>query len=257
MQYLSRYENSSLPLHSLGLRGLGTAQTTATIESIAATGASTATSILVATSVILPGVGTAVAAIIGAGLAIASLFKGCGQTCVAATNIANQAGTIISQAFNAYMASPIHYVSMQQAFLTLFDSTTAAMDQACSDPNLGAAGQRCISDRQRGSCKWKVNAFGWQQSGSGWTYIPAGADGSGNTCWDPYTGIRDIVANDPTVVSDPTPASTVANSTAGILNSVTGGLTSGINPLLLLGGVALLGFMLIPSSDSGRRGRYN
>lgn len=255
--HLSRYENSASPFVPLGLRGLGDAasqQQTATIESIGASAASTTTALLVSMGTIAGPVGIAISGIIAAGMAIASLFKGCGQTCVEATQIANQAGTIISQAFNAYMASPIHYVSMQSAFLQLFDSTMAAMDQACSDPSLGSAGQNCISDRQRGSCKWKVNTFGWQQSGTGWIYVPAGAAGSGNTCWDPYVGIRDPVAQDPTVVPDPTPASaitTVGDAASTILSNVTSG---GISPMLLLGGVAILGFMAM--SISTNRGRY-
>lgn len=246
---LSRY-----PEGFKGFRGLGTtsAQQTATIESLGATAATTTSAILVSLDVIGGPVGIAISGIIAAGIAIASLFKGCGQTCVEATSIANQAGTIISQAFNAYMASPIHYASMQQAFLALFDSTTAAMDQACSDPSLGAAGQACISDRQRGSCKWKVNAFGWQQNNGVWTYIPAGAAGSGNTCWDPYVGIRDPVANDPTVVPDPSST----DSTASLVDTVTGGLTSDISPLLLIGGIALLGFMFMSGNGNGR-GKYN
>lgn len=254
---LSRYENSSNPLMEVGLRGLGSAQsaqTKATIESIAGAGASTATALLVSMGTIGGPVGIAISGVIAAGLAIASMFKGCGQTCVQATSIANQAGGVISQAFNAYMSSPIHYASMQQAFLQLFDSTMAAMDQACSDPSLGSAGQACISDRQRGSCKWKVNAFGWQQTNGSWNYVPAGAAGSGSTCWDPYVGIRDPVANDPTVVPDPTPG----NSASTILSNITGGASgtgtgTGISPMLILGGVAILGFMFM-SMNEGHKG---
>lgn len=253
---LSRYENSSIPLVPIGLRGLGSAQsaqTKATIESIAGAGASTATALLVSMGTIGGPVGIAISGVIAAGLAIVSMFKGCGQTCVQASNIADQVGAQLVQMFNSYMSAPVHYASVQQAYLTQWDAFWNALTQACSDPNLQSAGQRCISDRQQGACHYHTSPGGWQKDSIGkWQYIAPGQDGSGNTCWNWFVGTRDPVANDPTVVPDPTPVNTVTSAAETILSNVTGGTS--IPPMLLIGGAALLGFMVM-SMDSGRRYR--
>lgn len=229
-------------------RGLGNAQTTTTAESIAATAATTTIGTLAALHATMFGLafagpmGIALTGLIGAAVAIASLFKGCGQTCIAATHIADQAGQIIDQAYYAYMGAPVHTQSMQQAYLQLFDGTMQAMDQACSDPALGIAGQKCISDRAQGSCAYKVSAGGWKQDANGnWTFVNYGANGSGDTCWNSYIGRRDPVANDPTVVPDP---SSQITSASGVVDSVVAGLSP-----LMLGGFALLVFVLLSKGN--------
>lgn len=217
---ISRYENSATPFVPLGLRGLGSvqsAQTKATIESIAASGASTATAILVSMSAVSGPIGIAIGGVIAAGLAIASMFKGCGQTCVQASNIADQVEVQMKQMLQAYMNAPVHYASVQQAYLTQWDAFWQALTQACSDPNLQDAGKRCISDRQRGACVIH--------------------DSSG-ACWDWFKGYRDPVANDPNIVPDPTSITTAQN----ILSNVTGGSMS---PMLLIGLLALGGFVVM------------
>lgn len=222
--------------------GVGTLDPqTQQIAGIAATAATTTAGILVALGTIGGPVGAAIAGIAGIGIAIANLFGGCGQTCVAATHIADQAGALIDQAFYYYMNSPVHYASMQQAYLTLYDGTWNAMVHACSDPNLGAAGQRCISDRQRGSCAYKTSPGGWQQGADGkWSYVDYGANGSGTTCWNSFVGRRDPVASDPTVVPDPVGAIVDPNTGAvtGIDPTATmfGGSGASMMPLLLIGG---------------------
>ncbi len=259
---LSRYENSSAPLVPIGLRGLGSAQsaqTKATIESIAATGASSAAATL---AYLYPAtfggpVGIAIAGIIAIGVVVAQMFKGCGQTCVQASNIADQVGAQLVQMFNTYMSSPVHYQSMQTAYLQQWDAFWQALTQACSDPNLQDAGKRCISDRQQGACHYHTSPGGWQKDSSGkWIYVAPGQDGSGNTCWNWFVGTRDPVANDPTIIPDPTPTQTVGDAASTILSNVTGGSGAGIPPMLLLGGVALLGFMFMSMQGEGHKGRY-
>lgn len=197
-----------------------------TIAQVGAGVATTVAHTLVALGTVTGPVGLAIAGIAEAGVLIASLFQGCGQTCVAATNIANQAGTIIDNAYTQYMNSPIHYKSMQTAYLQLFDQTMQAMDQACSNPQLGAAGQRCISDRQASSCAYKTSPGGWHQDSAGqWSWTEAGANGSGTACWNSYIGRRDPVANDPTVVPDPGSVSASVSSLFGGGTSSTGGLS--------------------------------
>lgn len=213
--------------------GMGQAtpmQTGETIASIAATGIATTTSILGALGstmtvlgLALPVVGTAIAALVAVGIAVANIFKGCGQTCVAATNIANQADSILAQNVDAYTSSPIRYVSMQQAALNTFDTTWAAMQQACNQPSLAAAGQRCITDRQQGACTWKASPGGWNADGS---YTPWGPAGSGTACWNWFVGMRDPIANDPFVKPDPTSASV----SDGSATTATGSAVSATSP---------------------------
>lgn len=212
------------------------------IGRIAQQGVALAASTLVAMGTIAGPVGMAIAGIAAIGLQIANAFSGCGDTCVEATHIADQVGAYIDQMFNTYMASPIHYRSMQLAYLQTFDAAWAAMVKACNDPALGAAGQRCISDREAGSCAYHTSPGGWQQQNGQWVYVAPGPNNSGTACWNSFIGRRDPVANDPTVVPDP-PSSVVSSLFGG------GGASSvssfGISSNLLLpaallaGGVAL------------------
>ncbi len=229
-------------------RGVGqipqSMQTGETIASTAAAGIAATTSIMAALGstltvlgLALPVVGTAISAIVAVGIAVANMFKGCGQTCVAATNIANQADALMVQNVTAYTSSPIRYASMQAAALNTFDTTWAALQQACSNPQLQAAGQRCITDRQRGACHWKASPGGWNADG---TFTPWGPAGSGSACWDWFTGMRDPIANDPFVQPDPVPgaASTAsASSTAGAASSP--GSSFPVLPVLIGGGLLL------------------
>ena len=206
----------------------------------------------------IPGVGPIAAVAINGlatvAVAIETLFAGCGATCTQASNIANQVGDQMSSAMSVYMNSQVHTVAMQAAYLQLFDACWAQLQQACGNSALGAAGQRCISDRQAGACTWKCSAFGWNQAQSGaWTYTWAGPAGSGDTCWNWFNGMRDPVANDPTVVPDT--VATVPNGQGGQMlapgatgttgasaaTTATAGATASSIPLpLVLGGAFLL-----------------
>jgi hypothetical protein len=222
-------------------RGMGATlqQANPQAGAIAAVAASAATSVvgtLVALGTVTGPVGAAIAGLVAAAYAIANLFGGCGETCVEATNLANQAASIIDQAYTQYMNAPVHYASMQTAYLQLFDGTWSALVKACSNPALGAAGQRCISDRQAGSCAYKTSPGGWKQSSDGsWAYIEPGLNGSGSACWNSFIGRRDPVANDPTVVPDPGGVSSLLSSVTG------GGSIMGVPAPLAIGGLALLG----------------
>jgi hypothetical protein len=210
---------------------------------IATAGAATTVSLLVGLSVISGPVGAVVGGLIAIGSMVASLFGGCGQTCVQATNIANQVGGVMNQNVTQYLAAPVHYQSLQAAALNNFDTAWAALVQACSNPQLGAAGQRCISDRQSGSCKWKTSPGGWQQQNGKWVYVAPGPAGSGTACWDWFIGNRDPIAKDPTVVPDPPAASSSAASVPGSSGAAA---VASSNPglLLLIGGLLLLGVVL-------------
>lgn len=234
------YVSTTSPVSRGYRRGMGTPlQTGETAASIAATGITTTTSILSAlgsTITALPVVGAAIGALVAVGIAVANMFKGCGQTCIAATNIANQADSIMVQNVTAYTSSPTRYASMQAAALNTFDTTWAALQAACNQASLGAAGQRCITDRQQGACTWKASPGGWNADG---TYTPWGAAGSGNTCWNWFVGMRDPIANDPFVQPDPS-----ANATSSPSTSAGSAIGSIPTPLLVAAGLAVAALAL-------------
>lgn len=217
-----------LPWLHDGMGDLGSAGSSQ-INAIVTTGASTTVGILAALSVI-PGPGWvagAIAGLIEVSSLVVNMFQGCGQTCVVATGDANQVGAAMAQNLNAYMSAPVHTQSLQKAALNNFDTMWAALVAACSNPTLGAAGQRCITDRQQGSCAYKTTPGGWQQSGGTWKYVYPGANNSGDACWNWFVGNRDPIANDPTVVPDSAIAiaPTATSATPGTTASTTGATT--------------------------------
>lgn len=226
------------------------------IAGIAATAIGTTASILVAIGTIGGPVGAAIAGIAAIGIAIANAFSGCGQTCVAASNIANQVEAILAQNLQHYMSAPVHYRSLQLAALNNFDIAWAALLKACSNQQLLQAGVNCIQDRQQGACKWRsVGGGQWiQDSSGGWTYQgfgPGTDDGSG-VCFNWFKAYRDPIANDPTVASDPAPAQTdifgnpmpASTGTYGSGGSF-GAANASTLPLLLIGGGTIAALMLM------------
>jgi hypothetical protein len=159
-----------------------------------------------------------VASLVSIGVMLANVFKGCGQTCIEAADLANQAEPLLLQNLQAYLAAPVHYASVQAAALANFANTWNSVTTACSNPALGSAGQACIGDRQAGACHYQTSPGGWQQAAGGnWSYQYPGAQGSGSTCWNWFVGYHDPIANDPTVVPDPVPGAAIASS---LLSSV-------------------------------------
>lgn len=228
-----------------GVRGVGRVGvvqpgSASSIASVAAAGAATTGAILASLSPALAmagPIGAAVAGLTAVGIAIASLFQGCGQTCVAATNIANQVSTYLQQNLQHYMNANPRYRSLQLAALNNFDTAWTALVQGCSDPSLGQAGAACISERQRGGVsQWCCNSP---------TSTPAGQCKTGegnmvNCCsgCDMFVTLRDPIANDPNVVPDPVAGSTeVVNAQGQVVGTTTaaGGSGSGFPmPLLLI-----------------------
>lgn len=152
---------------------------------------------------------------------IASLFRGCGATCTQATEYANQAEVALTRLRDEYFAQPVHWASTQRATLGYMDQVFASLEQACGNPALGAAGQRCISERLiRGA------PAPWCPTGTGCDWI---------------TALRDPVANDTAVVPDPAPAGSLENFFSG---SGGGGSGAGLSDLLLPAGLILAGLML-------------
>jgi hypothetical protein len=156
----------------------------------------------------------AAGALVELGGIISGMFGGCGQTCVMATNIVNQAEPILRQNLDAYMASPRTTADQAQA-LANFDKVWSAVVNACSSPQLSSAGQRCVTDRQAGACIWKNDGQG-------------GPAGSGDVCWNWFVGYRDPIASD-----TPTDAGTIAGAVSGAVASLTNPATWLSDPLAL------------------------
>jgi hypothetical protein len=226
------------------VRGLG-----ATGSQVVGIGSSLGTP--VATAVAGPAVGTALG--IGASLAVplvgaafagivlgiqALMNSGCGQTCVLTSEAANKATSLMSQNLHAYMGLPApRSKTAQQAYLQNFDQIRAWLQQVCGQPGMGNAGVRCIQNQQAGTCPLKTSPYGWTQDASGaWKFTEAGPAGSGETCWNYFSGFRDPIANDPTVADD----SQAAQASAGIASLLSGGSGS-LMPLLLVGALILAG----------------
>jgi hypothetical protein len=148
--------------------------------------------------------------------------SGCGAICVQASNVVNQAEPLLQQNLQAYLSAPIHYASAQAQALANFNAVWNAVDTACASPSLQMAGADCIADRISGACHYKTSPGGWQNG----TYVPPGANGSGDTCWNWFVGYHDPIANDPTVVPDP-----VGSDLTSILgSSSSGGCLSLLTP---------------------------
>ncbi len=199
------------------------------INAIASTGASTTVSLLAALSptLVTGPIGAAAMALIAVGSLVASMFKGCGQTCVVASQDADKFGALAQQNMQAYFSAPApRPMSLQSAALNNFDTLMAALRQACSDPALGAAGQRCISERlvKGGTAPWCPT-----KTGCDW-----------------ITTMRDPIANDPTV-PDPSPAVSSPNPLSAAASLIPAGFNwSG---LLIPAGLLGLGLVLV-SGDS-------
>jgi hypothetical protein len=80
---------------------------------------------------------------------IASLFKGCGQSCIQATQFANQVQQAADQLNSLYWGSPVRTVSMQQAALVQMNELWQYLASHCQAVG-GQGGAQCIADRQRG-----------------------------------------------------------------------------------------------------------
>lgn len=151
--------------------------------------------------------------------------SGCGATCVQSSNFANQCAAALQQNLSTYLALPTPRAKSAQAaaennFMTLWNWLTSS--QACGNPSLGSAGQRCISDRQRGACTWKNNG----------------------QCWDWFIGYYDPIANDPNTYDDSITASATGTvSTIGTdLSSLLPAGLQNISPVWLgLAALAALG----------------
>lgn len=216
-------------------------QTGNAVAGAVAGGASLAASIFALTPALTlacPPCGAALA--IGAALVpiVMKIAQGCGQTCIDASNAANQIEPLLVQNVQNYVTAPIRYKSLQAAALANFDGTFAQLVQRCQAVG-GPGGKNCVSDRIAGACTWKASPGAWAKDSNGtYQWTPAGAAGSGNSCWNWVVGYRDPIANDPGVVPDPVGLFDTPAGSDPISQLLGGG---GSSSTLLLVGLGLLG----------------
>lgn len=192
-------------LGRLNGHGLGSTQdlimslpkiTTATLKTAGSLGVGWATAAV-------PIVGPIVA---GVTIGLSFLFarKGPKQK-VATTQIVDQVEPLMMENLNGYLNGPRTRESQLQA-LANFDAGWQFIVEHCQIPEMGSPGQRCVTDRQSGSCVWR--------------------DAQGE-CWNWFKGYRDPIANDPSV------RDSAGGSTTGSGFQVVG---SGLDSKVILGG---------------------
>lgn len=87
---------------------------------------------------------------------IKSMAAGCGETCIATSNWANQAEAALVDVNRQYFAQPTRTKQSQVYALQLVEELFRQLRELCSNPQTGAAGQRCISERlvRGGTAPW-------------------------------------------------------------------------------------------------------
>lgn len=218
------------------LRGLGTtAPSTATIAED-----STAAALATAAAVTPPPANAILAAAAGVAKLLATLGigSGCGQTCIQATNIVNQAEPSFLANLQQYENGQI----TQEQAQTTYNNLWQAMVVACSAIS-GSAGQNCISDRQEGACTWK--ATGTPPT----PYSPAVG-----SCWNWYNAYYVPLTYPPTNApaastssTSSSTASTVSTAVSSATNAVATdlGLSSSNAGWLLLAAAAAVALVVI------------
>lgn len=174
------------------------------------------------------------AAGIAKALASLGIGAGCGQTCIQATALVNQAEPLLLQNLQQYEAGLITAEEAQ----TTYNNIWQGLETACSAIP-GSAGQNCISDRQQGACKW--NATGTPPT----PYSPAVG-----TCWNWYNAYY-VPLTYPPMTAAPSSGGSVVSSVATSVSSSADtlasdiGLGSGAGTWLLLGAAVVAAALVL------------
>lgn len=229
---------------SFAQRGMGSS-TSVTAAVIANQGLTVTTNILKKIGTIGGPVGSIIQSIGQLAVMLVQVFQGCGQTCIAATQYANQVEPLLQQNLQQYISSPVRTASMQAAAVNNYNTAIAALEQACGQASLGSAGQNCIDERvNASSCQWKASPGGWSGACPG-TYQGYGASGSGSACVNWVVLYLDPIQNDPCVQPDSV-LTAGGSSSGGILSSgvVSSGDIFGIPAPLAIGALLLAAWLL-------------
>jgi hypothetical protein len=176
-------------------------------------------------------------------LAAFGVGAGCGQACIQATNLVNQAEPVLQQNLQAYENGQIDQPTAEDNYQKIWQS----IQTACSAIP-GGPGQRCVTDRQQGACTWKATGN-----------PPTPYSPSPGSCWNWYNGYYVPLTyppiNAPAAGSSPAadsnsspaaasnPASGAPAAAGSLLSSV--GIPSSLTVPLLIGGAVLLAWMVI------------
>jgi hypothetical protein len=190
------------------------------------------------------------------------LFSGCGQSCTLTSQEANQIVAQLQQNLAAWNASQ-KTQSEQTAALANFDYAWSQLEQFCGQPSMGSAGQRCISERERGGVSnWCCKATPCSSMTPAQAQFASCSVPSSQSCnagppccsgCDMFKTLRDPIALDPAVIEDES-ATLPIGSTVGASGTVAGVSTTGTvsigslsipTSLLLLGGAAVLAVVVL------------
>lgn len=164
----------------------------------------------------------AAAGVLMLGGQIVQMFKGCGATCIRASEIADDAASLLNQIHAEYFSTPKPRPrALQEEALAQIKQAFDYIAQYCGDPTLGDAGKRCVSERvvRGGTAPWCPNP--------------------GHTGCDYWTMYYDPIANDPDVVDEPDWWDAAGGNTFNLSGDAQQYL-----PVLLLG-AALVALLLI------------
>ena len=171
-------------------------------------------------------------------LASLGVGAGCGQTCIQAANIVNQAEPALQANLDQYEAG---LITQEQAQST-FNSVWQGIDVACSAIP-GDPGQKCITDRQQGACTWKQTT-----DSSALSYPGEPQPGE---CWNWYSGYFVPLTLPPLVAASTSATSAGGSSalsevgTAADSLASSAGLPAGSGAWLLLAAAAAVALMVI------------
>lgn len=211
----------------LGCVGLGT---TGGISTGKVAMTALASSLATAAAVTPPPANAILAAAAGivAALNALGIGQGCGQTCIQATAIVNQAEPAFLANVQQYENGQISQAQAQQTWNNLWQ---AVQGSCAAIP--GQAGQDCVSDRAEGSCKWKQTANG---DTLGLPGVPAVGE-----CWNWYNGYY---------VPLTYPAVNVAPTISGSADGIVAGVESviGSSSILVIGGIVVVALIAMGSN---------
>lgn len=125
--------------------GYATAGQISQVGGQVATAAVAATAAATTAAIAVPIIG---AAVLGVTLMLNSIAKRNAQKSLA-TRIVNEVEPQLDTNVRAYFEGPRTQSSQQQAIANFWQGWSL-VEQGCSDPQLGSAGRRCISERERG-----------------------------------------------------------------------------------------------------------
>ena len=178
-----------------------------------------------------------IGAAIGAGVAAITIlimkFRQTGQQKVAATNIVNEVEPLLRRNRDAYLASN-RTQSEQAQSMENFNSLWSIVVSKCSDPALGSAGERCITERQEGARPpWGPNWF--------------------QLYFDPIRNDPNVI-QDPGVTTDPATGKLVGGGGDGIFGGFNLGpeMIPGVSNVVLLGGAAVALLLVMGTGGDGK-----